>query len=113
MRVSTILAVVLAALMPLAALAMMASTQAFAYDGFEGDFATCTQGNDQAAVVAACTRLIDNAATENSMVGMFYGLRAANNTDAAQNCADARKSLALADDDAIKGLSQKLIDANC
>jgi len=47
------------------------------------------------------------------MVGMFYGLRAANNTDAAQNCSDARKSFELADDDAIKNLSQKLIDANC
>jgi hypothetical protein len=31
----------------------------------------------------------------------------------AQNCADARKSFELADDEAIKNLSQKLIDANC
>jgi len=99
--------------MLLAALAITASTQAFAYDAFEADFATCTQGNDQAAVVAACPRLIDNAAKENSMVGMFYGLRAANNTDKAQNCSDARKSFELADDDAIKNLSQKLIHANC
>lgn len=94
-------------------LALIASTQAFAYEGFEADFATCTQGSDQSAVVAACTRLIDNAAAENPMVGMFYGLRAANSDDPAQNCRDARKSLELADDDAIKGLSQKLIDANC
>ena len=41
---------------------------------------------------------------------MFYGLRAANNTDEAQNCSDAKKSLALAEDDAIKSLSQQLID---
>jgi len=58
MRISKLLA----ALMLLAALATIASTQAFAYDEFEADFATCTQGNDQAAVVAACSRLIDNAA---------------------------------------------------
>lgn len=95
------------------ALALIAATQAIAYDGFEADFATCTQSNDSGAVVAACTRLIDNAADENAVIGMFYGLRASNNDDAAQNCADAQKSLALADDDAIKKLSQQLIDANC
>ena len=61
----------------------------------------------------ACTRLIDNAEVENSVTGMFYGMRASNNDDPAQNCFDARKSLELADDEAIKGLSQKLIDANC
>jgi sugar phosphate isomerase/epimerase len=94
-------------------LAMIASTQAFAYDGLEADFATCTQGKDQGEIVEACTRLIDNASVENPMVGMFYGLRASNNDDRAQNCADARKSLELADDEAIKSLSQKLIDANC
>jgi len=97
----------------LPALAMIASTQAFAYDGLEADFATCTQGKNQGEIVEACTRLIDNAAAENAMVGMFYGLRAANNDDQVQNCADARKSLELADDDAVKELSQKLIDANC
>jgi len=94
-------------------LAMIASTQALAYDGFETDFAVCTQGSNKGDIVASCTRLIDNAAAENATVGMFYGLRAANNDDPAQNCLDARKSLELADDDAIAGLSQKLIDANC
>ena len=94
-------------------LAMFASTQAFAYDGLEADYAVCTQGNDKGKVVAACTRLIDNAATENSLVGMFYGLRAANNDDTAQNCRDAHKSLELASDDTIRGLSQELIDTNC
>ena len=97
----------------LAALVMIMSTQAVAYDGFEADFASCTQGKNHGEVVEACTRLIDNAAAENSMVVMFYGLRASNNGDAAQNCSDARKSLELADDDAIKKLSQQLIDANC
>ncbi|MEG6508847.1 hypothetical protein V6C03_07680 [Methyloligella sp. 2.7D] len=97
----------------LPALALIASTQAFAYDGLEQDFAVCTQGNDSAEVVKACTRLIDNAAAENATTGMFYGLRAANNNDPAQNCSDARKSLDLAEDDAIKQLSQQLIDANC
>ena len=96
-----------------AGLVMIASTQVFAYDGFEADFATCTQGKNQGEVVEACTRLIDNAAVENSVTGMFYGLRASNNDDPAQNCFDARKSLEFSDDEAIKGLSQKLIDANC
>ena len=94
-------------------LVLLASVPAVAYDTVEADFATCTQSNDSGAVVAACTRLIDNAAAENSTTGMFYGLRAANNTDAAQNCADAQKSLELAEDDAIKSLSQQLIDQNC
>ncbi|ODR95641.1 hypothetical protein AUC70_01740 [Methyloceanibacter stevinii] len=92
---------------------LLVSVQAVAYDGLEADFATCTQSNDSGAVVSACTRLIDNAAVENSVTGMFYGLRAANNTDAAQNCADAKKSLALAEDATIKSLSQQLIDQNC
>ena len=56
---------------------LLASVQAVAYDGFETDFSTCTQSNDSGAVVAACSRLIDNAAAENSVVGMLYGLRAA------------------------------------
>jgi hypothetical protein len=97
----------------LLALALTGSTGAFAYDGFQADFAVCTQGNNKSDVVAACTRLIDNAAAENATIGMFYGLRAANNDDPAQNCRDARKSLELAEDDAIKGLSQQLIAANC
>jgi|GEM_PF-1408132 len=94
-------------------LVLIVSAQAVAYDGFEADFVTCTQGNARGEVVTACTRLIDNAAAENAVVGMFYGLRASHNDDAAQNCSDARKSLELADDDAIKQLSQQLIDANC
>jgi len=97
----------------LAGLVMMTSTQVFAYDGFKADFVTCTQGMDKGDIVEACTRLIDNASVENAMIGMFYGLRASNNDDRAQNCSDARKSLALADDEAIKDLSQKLIAANC
>jgi len=94
-------------------LALLASVPAVAYDGFEADFATCTQSKDSGAVVAACSRLIDNAAAENAVTGMFYGLRAANNGDTVQNCADAKKSLALADDEAIKTLSQQLVDQNC
>jgi hypothetical protein len=101
------------AAMVLAGLVTMAATQVFAYDGFQADFVTCSQGMEKDDVVEACTRLIDNASVENSMIGMFYGLRASNNDDRAQNCSDARKSLALADDEAIKKLSQELIDANC
>ncbi|MEM7191251.1 MAG: hypothetical protein AAF405_00035 [Pseudomonadota bacterium] len=101
-------------LLPLALIAaVLTFAQALAYDGFDADAATCTQGKNKADVVAACTRLIDNAATENAIIGMFYGLRAANNDDKEQNCSDARKSFELADDPAIKGLSQQLIDANC
>ena len=97
----------------LAGLVMITSTQVFAYDGLKADFVTCSQGKNQGEVVEACTRLIDNASVENAMIGMLYGVRASNNDDRAQNCSDARKSLALADDEAIKDLSQKLIAANC
>lgn len=97
----------------LPALLLIMSAQAFAYDGLEADFATCSQGQNRTEVVAACTRLIDNAKAENAVTGMFYGIRASNNNDKAQNCADARKSLELADDETLKGLSQQLIDANC
>ena len=94
-------------------LALMFSGQAFAYDGFDADVATCMQGNNKDDVVTACTRLIDNAEAENAVVGMFYGLRASNSDDTEQNCSDARKSLGLADDEAIRKLSQQLVDANC
>jgi hypothetical protein len=53
----------------LLALALIVPTQAFAYDGFQADFAVCTQGNNKGEVVAACTRLIDNAAAENATIG--------------------------------------------
>ena len=97
----------------LPALVLIVSPEVFAYDGFEADFATCSQGKNKGEVVEACTRLIDNAAVENSVTGMFYGLRASNNDDPVQNCFDARKSLELAEDDALKGLSQTLIDTYC
>ena len=89
----------------------MLSGQAFAYDGFvDADIATCTQGNNNVDLVTACTGLIDNAEAENAVVGMFYGLRASHSDDTEQNCSDARKSLGLADDEAIRTLSQQLID---
>jgi len=91
----------------------MLSGQAFAYDGFDADIATCTQGNNNVDLVTACTGLIDNAEAENAVFGMFYGLRASHSDDTEQNCSDARKSLGLADDEAIRTLSQQLIDENC
>jgi hypothetical protein len=48
----------------LLALALTVSTGAFAYAGFQADFAVCTQGNNKGEVLAACMRLIDNAAAE-------------------------------------------------
>jgi len=42
----------------------MLSGQAFAYDGFDADIATCTQGNNNVDLVTACTGLIDNAEAE-------------------------------------------------
>lgn len=94
-------------------LLLIVSTQARAYDGLEADFATCSQGQDRTEIIAACTRLIDNAEAENAVTGMFYGIRASNNDDKVQNCKDARKSFDLADDETLKALSQQLIDANC
>jgi hypothetical protein len=87
-----------------------------AYDGLEGDFQECTQGggnmpSDQ--VVAACSRLIDNAAEENETVGFFYALRASESSDRTQNCSDAKKAAQLIKASDLQSLIQQLQDANC
>lgn len=72
-----------------------------AYDGLDQDYATCTQGQgkvDADQVVQACTRLIDNSAKENELVGIFYAMRATASTDKKSNCRDARKILELVKD---------------
>ncbi len=103
----------------LCALVLMSAAAAApvrAYDGQEKDFATCTQGQgkvDNSAVVAACTRLIDNAAKENELVGFFYAMRATANDDKASNCADAHKVLELTDDPTFVDGAKTLIKVNC
>ena len=89
---------------------------ASAYDGLEGDFQECTQGggntpSDQ--VVAACSRLIDNAAEENEIVGFFYAIRASENNDRAQNCSDARRAAQLIQDPNLQANLQELQNINC
>lgn len=89
---------------------------AMAYDGLQADFQTCTQGQGQvsdAAVVAACTRLIDNAQTENETIGFFYAMRATANTDKASNCRDARKVLELTNNPTFVNGAKSLIQTNC
>ncbi|ODA66423.1 hypothetical protein A7A08_02821 [Methyloligella halotolerans] len=99
---------------PLFGIALIANVPAAAYDTLEQDFAICTQGQgSDPEIVDACTRLIDNAEVENEMVGMFYGLRASSNDDAAQNCSDANKVLELTDDPNLINAAQSLVEANC
>ena len=103
-------------LVALGCLGALAAGPAHAYDGQEQDFAACTQGQgkvDNASVVAACTRLIDNAATENEMVGFFYALRASANDDKASNCRDAQKVLELTKDPTFVDGAKTLIKVNC
>jgi hypothetical protein len=97
-------------------LALVTAAPAAAHETLTEDFQVCMGGGGKLPaelVVGACTRLIDNAAAENEITGMFYGMRASVNADRAQNCSDAQKSLQLATDVAIKELSQKLIDEYC
>lgn len=92
------------------------SASASAYDGLTADFQTCTAGQGKVAnklVVAACTRLIDNAAKENSMVGMFHALRASANTDKNLNCKDAAKARELVTDPKLQGAIDELENNNC
>lgn len=108
MRVTVIIAALCAG--------VFAALPARAYDTLEQDYAACTQGGGKisaAEIVTACTRLIDNSATENELVGFFYGLRAANNTDRAQNCADAHKVLELTNDQTFVDGAKQLIEDNC
>ncbi len=95
---------------------VLALTSARAYDGMEKDFTTCTQGQGKVSnesVVEACTRLIDNAAKENEMVGFFYAMRATANDDKASNCRDAHKVLELSNDPTFVKGAKTLIEVNC
>lgn len=95
---------------------VLAAAPARAYDTLEQDFAICTQGSgqsDNSSIVEACTRLIDNAETENELVGLFYAMRATANTDATANCSDAHKVLELTDDPKIIKGAKTLVEINC
>lgn len=87
-----------------------------AYEGLQKDFGTCLQGQGKAsndAVVAACTRLIDNAKAENEFIGFAYAMRATLNTDKASNCRDAKKAVQLVKAKAVVDGANKLIKENC
>lgn len=97
-------------------LSLLTAAPAFSYDGFEADFATCTQGSGKvsnAEIVQACTRLIDNARAENETVGLFYALRATASTDKDSNCRDARKALTLLKAPAVVKGAKTLEKLNC
>ena len=103
-------------LLAIGCMGVLAIAPARAYEGQEKDFSVCTQGQgkvDNASVVGACTRLIDNAAKENEMVGFFHALRAAANDDKASNCADAHKVLELTQDPTFVEGAKTLMKVNC
>ena len=103
-------------LLAVSSLVAFAGPPARAYDGAEKDYPACTQGHGKVAnkdIVAACTRLIDNAATENELVGFFYAMRATANDDKASNCHDAKKVLELTDDPTFVEGAKTLIKINC
>jgi YARHG domain len=60
----------------------------------EADTESCIKGNGKAQV-DACSRIIASATLDDDDLGFIYAVRAAVNTDKAQNCADATKALAL------------------
>jgi hypothetical protein len=94
----------------------LAMASARAYEGADKDFAVCTQGQGKVsneAVVKACTRLIDNAAKENELVGFFYAMRATANDDKKLNCDDAHKVLELTTDPTFVKGAKTLIEVNC
>lgn len=108
MRVSTMFAAV--------GFGLFAAVPAVAYDTLKEDYAACVQGGGKIAsseIVAACTRLIDNSAKENELVGYFYAMRMVNNGDKQQNCADARKVLKLVSDQTFVDGAKKIIKSNC
>jgi hypothetical protein len=93
---------------------MIAVTPAASYEGMKADYATCTETNGtNEQIVQACTRLIDNAATENELVGFFYGLRASHNDNKQSNCRDGHKVLELVNNPNIIKAAETIIENNC
>jgi hypothetical protein len=80
----------------------------------QADFATCTKTKGtKEQIVQACTRLIDNAAKENEVVGYFYGLRASYNDNKQSNCRDGHKVMKLAKDPNVIKAAKTIIRINC
>ncbi|MGE3987453.1 hypothetical protein [Pseudorhodoplanes sp.] len=103
-RLSSILAVICVGAVPTLASA----------DTMSRNFAICTQSKGtKQQIVAACSWLIDNAAKENELVGLFYGIRASTSDNKASNCRDARKVLVLVKDPKMTDAANKLIKLNC
>lgn len=95
---------------------MLASAPTQAYDGLKADYATCTTGAGKVSkelIVGACTRLIDNSAKKNELVGFFHALRASSNTNKKLNCQDAHAAFKLLNSNKLKKLARQLADANC
>ena len=87
-----------------------------AYDGLQKDFETCLQGSGKVSntvIVAACSRLIDNAKAENELIGFAYAMRAAANSDKASNCRDAQKAMKLVKAAAVVSGAKEIIKKNC
>ena len=98
------------------ALLALSVLPAVAYEGLQADYATCAQGRGKVVnnrIVAACTRLIDNSAQKNELVGYFYALRAIASTDRASNCNDTRIALKLLKDPKLVAHVRALQKANC
>jgi hypothetical protein len=94
--------------------AMIAIAPARGYEAMNADFVACTKGKGtKKQIVQACTRLIDNAAKENEIVGYFYAFRAAANTDKKSNCKDAHKVIELIKDPKVIKGAKVLIKNNC
>lgn len=103
-------------LLPILGFGLLTAAPAYSYDRLEADFATCTQGSgkvDNAAIVQACSRLIDNARAENETIGFFYALRASANTDKASNCRDAHKAVQLLKSPDVVESAKQLVKINC
>lgn len=89
---------------------------AFGYNGLKQDYSNCTTGQGKIAnetVVAACSRLINNAKTENETIGLFYALRASANSNKADNCRDAKKARKLINNKNLTDALNKLEKSNC
>ncbi len=98
------------------ALGALAVTPLGAYEGLQQDFATCLQGQGKASsqqIVAACTRMIDNAKAENELIGFAHAMRAAENDDKALNCKDAKKAAKLVKAPAVVDGAKKIIERDC
>jgi hypothetical protein len=102
------------ALASLALVSLVLAPAVAAADTLSQNYAVCTQSKGtKQQIVAACSWLIDNAAKENELVGLFYGIRASTSDNKASNCRDARKVRVLVKDPKMTDAANKLIKLNC